>query len=191
MLLGGLFFLFITPRKEQNRKSSLKKRSLSIPDIKGFIILSSNKPPEVNFEEILAYKIIKIISEQQKCNKKKNIWLLSDSDYSANSSYQNALKLKKEFETENLKITVEDIKEINDPDKIFSKIHSIYNFAQHDICIKENEIVCDCTGGSKIMTIGMALASMGGRRLVYFDKSDNYVEIDTKYLFDSIMEEVR
>ena len=37
----------------------------------------------------------------------------------------------------------------------------------------------------------MALASMGGRRLVYFDKSDNYVEIDTKYLFDSIMEEVR
>lgn len=187
MLLAGMIFLFITPQKSKKQKSSLKTKALSISDIKGLILLASTKRPDVELEKILAYKILEMFSGQQQAGE-KNIWLVSDSNFSDNSSYQNALKLKDTFQTEYIRIEVEDVKDIDDPDIIFAKINSIYNFAKHDIGIDENEIVCDCTGGSKIMTIGMALASMGGRRLVYFDKSDNYVEIDTKYLFESMLE---
>jgi len=84
-------------------------------------------------------------------------------------------------------IVIDDI--FNDVSAFFAEVDKVFTEKNKGIPLRD--IVCDCTGGPKLASLGMALACLDRRRLIYFPRIDandasEYMEIDTKNLWESI-----
>lgn len=186
MLFLGFIFL-VVHRESKKSESSLKTKELALGEIKALVMLVSDNRSHKQIEEIRDYKILQKLAELHQ-NPPIPVWLISDADSSnADSSYNVALRLKHVFGEKFHWIRIEDIRDINDPNQVFAAINRIFASAQNEIGLQERDLVCDCTGGIKLMSIGMALACVGKRRLVYLTKDDKYLEIDLQNLLDTIL----
>lgn len=189
-ILGLMLFLagisLVLNKEKNSNKSELKIKDISIPEINALILLVSKRDLKKNIKTVITYKVLEKISRMRE-NKKTYIWLISDEIYTEGSSYQVAQDLKKHFSLEYLKIKIEPLENIYDPNKVFSQINQVFNFAEKELKMPDSEIICDFTGGNKQMSIGMTLACLGRGRLVYFTEKDTYTEIDTRYLLKSVL----
>jgi hypothetical protein len=186
MLFLGFIFL-VVHRESRKSEPSLKTKELALSEISALVMLVSDNRSHKQFEEMRDYKILQNLAEVHQ-NPPIPVWLISDADSSnADSSYNIALKLKHTFGEKFLWVRVEDVRDINDPNHVFAAINRIFTSAQNESGLQERDLVCDCTGGIKLMSIGMALACVGKRRLVYLTKDDKYLEIDLQNLLDSIL----
>jgi len=197
LVLGVVFVVlpssWLSKYSSQKTQTVLNKRVLEVGDIIGMILFVSKLGNGSQLSDLLAYKMLNNISKvKQKRSNKQYIWLIyGELSKEANSSYMSACKLKAEFQSPNLNVNIVDVEDINDPSKSFSVIDDIFNFEIQKYGLKDSDIVCDVTGGTKTMSIGMALACMlGKRRMIYFakdaSKDDLIVEIDAKRLLHYI-----
>ena len=94
----------------------------------------------------------------------RHCWLLA----SPGSATDNAEVLKKKYSTPELQIEVVKIDDV-DPHQVFDAVNRVYQAARElPSPLSEGDIVADLTGGSKPMTVGVALAcATSGRRLQY------------------------
>jgi len=162
----------------KNDTSTVKIESIPIEEIKAIIFLVSDHQKKIkqneNFEleNTLIYKIL--INLSHKFNdsnyKLKNIFLIHEdiAEKVGTSSYIARIikdKFKNKYRIE--KISIESS---YDTQKCFEAIKNIYENAINKYQLKEEDIVCDSTGGTKPMSIGAALACSGKRKLVYCER---------------------
>jgi len=197
-LLVGLLLLWRSDSSGEVRdsRSSLETRSFSssMSDIKYLIILVS--PISTDIQKVVTYEAIDKLMEKRR-GKETYIWLIADSEVSkeSTSSYGAALEIKKKFQKSNKRLNVVEVQNINNPSEVFDKIIQASDDAKKNMLVEAEEVVFDCTGGTKLMTIGMTLACLSsGGTLVYFSKDETregkYLEIDTKSLRTSMLKSI-
>ncbi len=185
ILVGGFIFLLLPLRFFKDQQSaSLKIVKFPTEDIKAIIMLVGKSRRDEAFENLLTYKVLTHMSSGQN-NITKQAWLVhGDISNEEGASYHNTYRLVQKFKSDSLKIHTSNIENIFDASEAFSIVNRI--FASDNLRISSKDIVCDCTGGTKLMTLGMALACVGNRRLIYFPKGEledasEYLEIDTNF----------
>ena len=78
--------------------------------------------------------------------------------------------------------------DIFDANESFQLINDI--FSRQLYGTNPRQVVCDLTSGTKLMSLGMALACVGDRKLIYFPKTEKddaaqYIHIDTQSLLSA------
>lgn len=188
MLMSGFVFLLIPVKYFKRSDSSLKITRFSTIDIKAIILFVGTSRSGETLEDLLAYKILNLMSSHNR-ELQKQVWLIhGDISDQQGASYYNTYQLVKRFKSEYFNIHPYGIEDIFDANETFRLVNRIFLDVED---IKHTEIVCDCTSGTKLMTLGMALACIGKRRLIYFPKTTEgdakeYIEIDTKTFLRSI-----
>lgn len=189
LLILGTIFVF-TPLPKKNTQFDLKSSEVPFSEISSLILLASPRKKE-NPKGNVTFEVVQQFVDACSANKLIKIWLISDSDHQDNSSYKNSLDIKKEFERNDISISVEDIKDPKNAKDVFRKTNDIFasEASKIDDSSSISDIFCDCTGGTKPMAIGLTLACLNKGRLVYYvDKK--YQEVDTKFLLSSLLKEV-
>lgn len=141
-------------------------------------------------ENLLAYKVLSHLESGINKENLKYAWLLHSDISSGNgSSYSSAVQLSRQFKSEKLKIYSHVIEDVFDANTIFPVVRRI--LGSENFGVPSKEVVCDCTAGTKFVTLGIALASFGSARLIYFpfggtNDASEYVEIDTRVFIESL-----
>jgi hypothetical protein len=87
------------------------------------------------------------------------------------------------------RIEPHSIENIFDASEVFLLVHKILN--SENLEVNPRDIACDCTSGTKLITLGIAIASMSNGRLIYFPKTETddaseYIEIKTEVFRKSL-----
>jgi hypothetical protein len=172
-LLIAAFVFVILPMKffVSSTKKTIELKEMQTSEISSIIMFVSKLKKDKQFQDLLAYKIL---SHMKKNTKFKSACLIhSGISKDDGSSYENAYKLHAEFNDEKFLITTLPISDIFDIEESFNAVNKI--LLSDDIPTKD--IICDFTSGTKPMSLGMTVACIGEKRLVYFPGEDA-----TKYL---------
>ena len=149
-------------------------------DISAIILFVSNLRKNSDVKSLLAYKVINNIIAGKKL--KKYVWLLhgpiDERVEDGSSSYSNAIQLKKLFKSDKLEVKTFDLEDIYDANESYLLVNRIYQSELSGVSPKK--VVCDCTAGPKPVTLGIALACIAERNLIYFkdDEAEEFLEID-------------
>lgn len=191
MLAGGAIFVWIPINQRKRENSSLTIRQNLTKELRAIILFVSDLGKDGTLEGLLAYKVLTQLESSSTANAPKYVWLLhSDISSGDGSSYESAYKISKKFKSAQLQISsyvVDNVLDANTVFPIVRKIISSENFG-----IPPNEIVCDCTSGTKPITLGMALASFGSAKIIYFPRrgvnepANEYTEIDAGVFIKSL-----
>lgn len=194
LVVPPVVFALLSERKP---KSTLSTRKVHIDSVKGIVLFVSAIRPDQDLQEnLLAYKIMKHISDSNPENlDRRYIWLIHGETLNErNSSYWNTNELYSEFSPRNeFTVVRKGIHNINDLTQTFEVVEEIFSFELPKYNLRESDVICDITSGTKTMSTGMVLACMGGRRLVYFPQGDTdrdmseFIEINTKSLLDAVV----
>ncbi|MBU0654636.1 MAG: hypothetical protein KJ914_05810 [Gammaproteobacteria bacterium] len=183
LLFAALGFLIAPMSFFVDKKiKELSLKEMPTSEISSIIMFVSDIKEDKDISELLAYKIL---CQMVKNKNKKNIWLIhSPISDRKGSSYQNTYNLVNQFQNDNFNISTQGIKDVFDIKESFNVINNILDLTKND-----KEIICDFTSGTKPMSLGMALACIGEKRLVYFPKTDQddaskYLHINTGELID-------
>lgn len=149
--------------------------------------------PGQNIKTSIAFNVM---TEMKSDRSPKKVWLIhgpikleekeDSDDMVKGSSYENAVKLKQLFQSGNFHVEIKGINgdfKANDPvtQEIFETVNSIFASAGSDV-------VCDFTAGPKPISLGMALASVGEKGLIYFPNNDqdtsHYLHVKIEDLLD-------
>lgn len=194
LVIIGIVFLIIPAQfliKSPN--SFLKTHHLKIDTVKGAILFVSEIKSGHEIERLLAYQILKEISiSNPNKYEKRYVWLIHGGvSKEPNSSFKNTTDLISLFSSDKFELIPKNVNNINDPSDSFKVVEDIFAFEASRFGLGEFDVVCDFTGGTKAMSIGMSLACMGKRRLIYSPQDDPiidnniFLEIDTKSLLHS------
>lgn len=158
-------------------KKKIDLEEVATRDITSIIMFVSNLKKGEELSDLLSYKIL---LQMENNNKDKNVWLIHSSiSKNTFSSYINAYALRSKFNASNFKIKTKQIDEIFNIEENFNVVNSILSSEENRNI--RNNILCDFTSGTKPMSLGMAIACVGKKRLVYFPKTkDNDAR---KYLY--------
>lgn len=141
----------------------LKLKEVSTTDIVSIIMFVGTIKDNDDISSFLPYKIISHMKNS--IIVKKRVWLIHSSiSNEPGSSYQNACELSLLFSSENLIINTQCINNIFSIEESFNIVSGILSNNQNS----KNDILCDFTSGTKTMSLGMALACIGDKRLIYF-----------------------
>jgi hypothetical protein len=196
LLLIGIAFLLV-PEKYlvKSPHSVLHKQELEISTVKGVVLFVSELKPDQSLENLLAFKVLNQISQSNPNQyNRRYVWLIHGGVLEQpNSSFNNANSLIATFSSSNLEVMSRNASDVNDPSDSFRVVEEVFTFDVPRYGLGQLDIVCDFTGGTKAMSIGMALACIGRRRLIYLpqhgssDNSKSFLEIDSKSLLHSII----
>jgi hypothetical protein len=184
ILAGGAIFLLIPTRVFVGAKE--KELSLSphrTSDIQGIVMFVSKRRNEERLEDVLAYKILSHMATG-KNPEKKRAWLIHGGTVDEpGSSYRNTVELITRFKDSGIKLKPVGIDDIFDANESFKLVNDI--FARQLYGMNSRQVICDFTSGTKLMTLGMALACAGDKKLVYFPEKKEadaaeYQHVDTQ-----------
>jgi len=186
MLIAGAVFLFMplrffAPEKEK----TLATNRYDTAQIGGIVMFVSSRRKEEKLEDLLAYKILTQMAEGIS-KKVKRAWLIHGGTLDEEgSSYRNTVELISAFKTSGIRIKPVGIDDIFDANESFQLIDDIFRRQLYGM--NPRDVVCDFTSGTKLMTLGMALACAGDKKLIYFPKTNEsdgrqYLHVDTQSL---------
>lgn len=190
MLVGGLFFLILPTSQKADKESLLTIKKHLTNEIKAIVLFVADLKQDEPLEELLAYKVLSHLKSGINKENLKHVWLLHSDISSGNgSSYSSAAQLSKKFKSEKLKIHTYVIEDVFDANTIFPVVRRILR--SENFGVSSKNVVCDCTAGTKFVTLGIALASFGNARLIYFpsggaNDASEYIEIDTRVFIESL-----
>jgi len=194
MLTGGLIFISLPVyKKRSDRQPSLTIKKNLTKELRAIILFVSNFRQNETLEDLLAYKVLAQLDSSSSSRNPKHVWLLHSGISSGDgSSYLSASHIAKKFKSEKIKISSYVIDDVFDANTVFPVVRRI--LASEDSGVPANEIVCDCTAGTKLITLGMALASFGRARIIYFSSggandASEYIEIDSRVFLESLYAE--
>lgn len=188
MLIGGFIFLIVPLYRSPKQEVSLKITKFSTKDIKAILIFVSTLRTGEPLESLLAHQVLSQMTSNN--NGTKFAWLIhGDISNEEGSSYYNTYQLTKKFRSDTFKIQTYGVDNAFETKEIFILANKI--LTQENFGIRPKDIVCDCTSGTKLVTLGITLAAVRNGRLVYFLKGDTgeateYIEIDTEIFADTI-----
>lgn len=182
MLIGGFIFLALPIKLPKNKNLSLQISQFPTKDIRAIVLFVPTLRKDEELEKLLAYKILSQLSNDKTST--KHVWLIhGDLSTEEGASYYNTHQLVKNFKSSKIRIQTYSIENIFDASEVFLMVNKI--LSSENLEVKTRDIVCDCTSGTKLVTLGIALASMSNGRLVYFPKTETddareYIEINTE-----------
>lgn len=183
MLLGGLIFVCIPTDRRDKGYTSLKITKSLTSELKAIVLFVSEPRPNETVEDLLAYKVLAQIDSSRESAYPRHVWLLHSHISSGDgSSYRSASLISKRFNSKEIQVHTRVIDDVLDANTVFPVIRDILRTRCPGV--REGDIVCDCTSGTKLVTLGTALASFGDAKIVYFprgagqkDDASEYVEI--------------
>ncbi|MCA9919458.1 MAG: hypothetical protein KC445_15975 [Anaerolineales bacterium] len=175
-LLGIIVLLLATDILGRMRNYILanRKQKLIMPTIesevgrrKGLVVLVSNRPdPPAKFA--VAHHAWNLIPGEKPTL--KHCWLIAGPGDEEYSSLHNALQLKAELKASKISADICSLNDLTSIEEVYllTKKAITEAFTQHNFQLEE--IIADCTGGTKQMTLGMVLAAAEfGVDLQYLD----------------------
>lgn len=178
MLIAGFLFVYIPFEKKEFITKNLKISGNKTQNIQNLILFVSDRREGETLDATLGYKVLLQMSRNQKNT--KCIWLLhSPIESGEYSSYATANQLYQRFHVGRMDIKAQLIKDIYNPEESYRITETILQENKH---LLPNKLVCDCTAGTKTVTLGIALAAMDKAKMIYFAKdhpkdSSSYKEI--------------
>lgn len=173
-----LFIPIIDREKQRENRIEIETLAIQNQNIKGIILLVGDFSRKVSresydIEQELIFRLIeKLTKENQNM---KYVWLVHQDIRESKGSPSYVARLIRDKYKDKFKEVIR--KPIDDPfntQNTYDVVSDIYTEATKKFSLKEEEIACDCTGGTKTMSIGASLAcSSRSRKLVYCTKKEN------------------
>jgi len=163
MLIAGFVFLLVQVKPPKNKNISLKITKFPTKDIKAIILFVPTLRKGEGLEKLLAYKILSQLTNNG--SSAKYVWLIhGDLSTEEGASYYNTHQLVKSFKSDRIRIQTHSIENIFDASEVFLLVNKV--LSSESLEVKPRDIVCDCTSGTKLVTLGIALASMSNGRFI-------------------------
>lgn len=172
--------LFRDDAKEENSElvfGELRQNEEDIKNAKALILFVGVFKP-ANGQTLKNLPAYTILENLHRVGGATRVWLVhshQDLGDEAGSSFDNAFELFKKFNNDKLRIQLEsinvsDVFSSESLNAVFDVVNKIYQEGCQLHALSEAEILCDCTGGHKMISIGMALTCTAQRRLAYFSR---------------------
>ena len=103
-------------------------------------------------------------------------WLIAGPGEGENTSPDNAARLKEEYEARGVFVTIWQLQDADDVAEVFQAVKTIYETAERQFGLTQQEIIADYTGGTKSMTLGLVLSSLNRGVDLQFMKPNAYLK---------------
>lgn len=164
----SIVLLFQSTKKEN---FDLKMESIAIDKIKAIIFLVSDYQSRVqndndfDLHKSMLYQVMETLKTNH--NNIEFIWLVHEDIAEKKGSSSYIAREIKDLYNGHFVIKKETIENPFETKSTFIAIKRIYDEALKVYKLKEQEIICDSTGGTKPMSIGASIACSSSRKLVY------------------------
>jgi len=186
ILVFGAIFLFVpTGYFVSATEKALRLEHFDTMDIVAIVMFVSSRKEDENLEDLVAFKILTQMTNGKNVEAKRG-WLIHGGTIDKEgSSYRNTIELITTFKGSGIKLKPAAMDDVFDVNESFQLINDI--FSRQLYGTNPRQVVCDLTSGTKLMSLGMALACGGDRKLIYFPKTEKddaaqYIHIDTQSL---------
>lgn len=196
-LLFGVVFLLMPKRLLPLRKQLLSITSIQFDEVEHLIQLVSKSKDDEMIEDSLQYQIAKQIVSTQKRRCCTTTLITGGEELGEKSSIDNAHQIQKPIKltTENtIDVRIKNVFKINNPNETYEEVLDAVRMTSQ-AANSNDRIICDFTGGNKMMSLGMALAAFGNAKLVYCvdtpggESPSHYIEINARPMIEEVIEQ--
>lgn len=103
-------------------------------------------------------------------------WLIAGLGEGENTSPDNAERLKEAYEAKGVIVDIWHIRDADNVEEVFQAVKTIYHTAKQQFGLAQQDIIADYTGGTKSMTLGLALSSLNRGVDLQFMKPNAYLK---------------
>jgi CRISPR-associated protein (Cas_Cas02710) len=181
--LAALFIVLLPVAALFNRITAQLRRSRQlglatergVPPAPGLIVLISQPTPPKQITDLPAVAAINhhLHAAEGQSPPLKHCWLIATAGKGGSEPYAWQIAEIYSNHSSQVKCYVRIIADSDSAQDTFDRMQDIYREAGRDpICLKESDLVADCTGGTKPMSVGMALAvaAQPSHRLSYIPR---------------------
>jgi hypothetical protein len=197
-LLVGIAFVLVPQRSSRLEQRPLSTARIEFSEVEHLIQLVSNTHDGETIDDLLQYKIANQILSSTENRCRKIVLVAGGIDRGPKSSLDNAHQIQDLFQDNSqnvVDISVERVPKIQSPNETYEKVLNAVHAATEKTG-PNGKILCDFTGGNKMMSLGMALAAFGNAKLVYCvddpsnDRPSHYIEINANATIEEMIDQI-
>lgn len=197
-LFAGIAFVLLPRRSSRREERPLSTTRIDFSEVECLIQLVSNTHDGETIDDLLQYKIAKqlLLGTENRC--RRLALVAGGTERGPNSSLDNAHQIQDLFQLDfqsDVDVTVSRVPKIHSPNETYEKVLNAVREATEKTR-KSGKILCDFTGGNKMMSLGMALAAFGKARLVYCvdapgeGRPSHYIEINVNATIEEVIDQM-